>query len=94
MSSTSPPRWVCSKYRFRAATATALGCARLTGALTSEMMVGVFFCMRRIARMVVRLEVDGDDFESGNEIFPSKKTRGDAEYRYCGWNGGLGRWSS
>ena len=44
--------------------------------------------------MVPRLEVDGDDFESGNEIFPKEKTRGEAKYRYCDWNGGLGRWTS
>ena len=87
MSSMSPPRCVCSKNLFRAATATALGCARLTGALTTVVLVGVFFCMRRMAMMAPRLEVDGDDFESGNEIFPKEKTRGEAKYRYCDWNG-------
>ena len=40
--------------------------------------------------MVLRFEVDGEDFESGKEIFP-EKTRSDAEYRYCGGHGGLGR---
>jgi hypothetical protein len=53
-------------------------------------MMGVLFCIRRIAMMVVRLEVDGEDFESGNEIFEGEKIRGDAEYRYYGLRRGLG----
>ena len=40
--------------------------------------------------MVLRFEVDGEDFESGKEIF-LEKTRSDAEYRYCGGHGGLRR---
>ena len=40
--------------------------------------------------MALRLEVDGEDFESGNEIFEGEKIRGNAEYRYCGFGRGLG----
>ena len=40
--------------------------------------------------MVLRFEVDGEDFASGNEILKEKKIRGNAEYRYYGLNRGIG----